>query len=85
MKVWSEKLTHRFHVQTDNSNDLEKAFALWIEIQEDKLQPPNEFLITLANILKRNDRPVPFPVPQADETTFTSKEKINSLIGALNS
>lgn len=57
----------------ERAGDVENALALWTEIQDDNVQPTNEFLITLVDLLQRNNRPVPFAIPARDETSSKSK------------
>lgn len=48
---------------SDYSGDPQKALGLWMQMQEEDVQPSDQFLCLLADILKRHDMEVPFTVP----------------------
>lgn len=45
------------------TDDVDKAFGLWTQMQDEDVQPTDEFLSKLASILQKHDRPIPFAVP----------------------
>uniref|UniRef100_A0A671LHB1 Leucine-rich PPR motif-containing protein, mitochondrial-like n=1 Tax=Sinocyclocheilus anshuiensis TaxID=1608454 RepID=A0A671LHB1_9TELE len=47
------------------TNDWQKAEATWMKMQEENLAPRERTLRLLADILKNNDKEVPFEVPEA--------------------
>ncbi|ODN04280.1 Leucine-rich PPR motif-containing protein, mitochondrial [Orchesella cincta] len=52
--------------------DADKALSVWTSMQEENLQPSVELLIYLADFLRKNDRPVPFVVPDDSELPSSS-------------
>ncbi|XP_046388703.1 leucine-rich PPR motif-containing protein, mitochondrial [Ischnura elegans] len=50
------------------SNDAEKAMGLWMQMQDEDVQPSDEFLKSLANLLRKNNMKVPFVEPKAEST-----------------
>ncbi|KAL1463787.1 hypothetical protein WDU94_015500 [Cyamophila willieti] len=44
--------------------ETDKALALWTQMQEDNETPSDEFLVSLATLLRQNGREVPFVVPK---------------------
>ncbi|XP_071440491.1 leucine-rich PPR motif-containing protein, mitochondrial [Hetaerina americana] len=59
----SEVYLHLLHSYC-KSNDAEKALGLWMQMQDEDVQPSDEFLITLAKLLRKNDIKVPFIEPK---------------------
>lgn len=57
---------------TVEAKDFEKASALWTQMQEEDIPPTDAFLVRLAGLLKDNNIPVPFAVPES------SKPKVSS-------
>lgn len=55
-----------------SKKDSEKALGLWTQMQEEDVQPTDEFLINLSNFLKSEGQPVPFVVPQTKTETKNS-------------
>uniref|UniRef100_A0A8C1NNH5 Leucine rich pentatricopeptide repeat containing n=1 Tax=Cyprinus carpio TaxID=7962 RepID=A0A8C1NNH5_CYPCA len=51
------------------TNDWQKAEATWMKMQEENLAPRERTLRLLADILKNNDKEVPFEVPEVKEPT----------------
>uniref|UniRef100_A0A8C1T712 Leucine rich pentatricopeptide repeat containing n=1 Tax=Cyprinus carpio TaxID=7962 RepID=A0A8C1T712_CYPCA len=51
------------------TNDWQKAEATWMKMQEENLAPRERTLRLLADILKNNDKDVPFEVPEVKEPT----------------
>lgn len=51
------------HIFTDKANNVDKAQSLWLQMQEENIHPTDHFLYTLSELLKRNDKPVPFSAP----------------------
>uniref|UniRef100_A0A671S180 Leucine-rich PPR motif-containing protein, mitochondrial-like n=1 Tax=Sinocyclocheilus anshuiensis TaxID=1608454 RepID=A0A671S180_9TELE len=49
------------------TNDWQKAEATWMKMQEENLAPRERTLRLLADILKNNDKEVPFEVPEVKE------------------
>lgn len=49
-----------------SKEDCEKALGLWTEMQDEDLQPSDQFLLKLNSFLKDNNREVPFVVPQIE-------------------
>uniref|UniRef100_A0A671S2L4 Leucine-rich PPR motif-containing protein, mitochondrial-like n=1 Tax=Sinocyclocheilus anshuiensis TaxID=1608454 RepID=A0A671S2L4_9TELE len=49
------------------TNDWQKAEATWMKMQEENLAPRERTLRLLADILKNNDKEVPFEVPEAND------------------
>uniref|UniRef100_A0A673JSJ6 Leucine-rich PPR motif-containing protein, mitochondrial-like n=1 Tax=Sinocyclocheilus rhinocerous TaxID=307959 RepID=A0A673JSJ6_9TELE len=49
------------------TNDWQKAEATWMKMQEENLAPRERTLRLLADILKNNDKEVPFEVPEGRE------------------
>lgn len=47
--------------------DSDKALSVWTLMQEENIQPSAELLIYLADFLQKNNRPVPFVVPERSE------------------
>ncbi|KAI5745851.1 hypothetical protein M8J76_014745 [Diaphorina citri] len=47
------------------SDDVDKALALWTQMQEDDETPSDQFLIQLSALLTKNGREVPFATPKA--------------------
>lgn len=45
------------------SNEPEKALGLWTKMQEENVTPDDIFLAKLAELLEKNDKPVPFTAP----------------------
>ncbi|KAG8226771.1 hypothetical protein J437_LFUL006294 [Ladona fulva] len=45
------------------TNDADKALGLWTQMQDEDVQPTDEFLISLAGLLRKNNKEVPFVVP----------------------
>lgn len=43
--------------------EVDKATALWTQMQEEDLKPSDEFLVQLGKLLKEHNRPVPFEIP----------------------
>uniref|UniRef100_A0A9J8B950 Leucine rich pentatricopeptide repeat containing n=1 Tax=Cyprinus carpio carpio TaxID=630221 RepID=A0A9J8B950_CYPCA len=54
------------------TNDWQKAEATWMKMQEENLAPRERTLRLLADILKNNDKEVPFEVPEVKEPTQCS-------------
>lgn len=52
----------------EKANDAQLALSLWIHLQGDDIQPTDEFLQMLAEILIKNNIPVPFTVPDKKES-----------------
>uniref|UniRef100_A0A8C1LUT4 Leucine rich pentatricopeptide repeat containing n=1 Tax=Cyprinus carpio TaxID=7962 RepID=A0A8C1LUT4_CYPCA len=50
-----------------HTNDWQKAEATWMKMQEENLAPRERTLRLLADILKNNDKEVPFEVPEVKE------------------
>ncbi|XP_069704273.1 leucine-rich PPR motif-containing protein, mitochondrial [Periplaneta americana] len=50
------------------SKDPDKALGLWTRMQEEDVQPTDEFLLSLGNFLKMEGREVPFIMPEGGET-----------------
>lgn len=46
-----------------DANDAEKAYSLLLRMQEQDEIPSDKFLVTLADLLRKNGREVPFQVP----------------------
>uniref|UniRef100_A0A8D8WCH4 Leucine-rich PPR motif-containing protein, mitochondrial n=1 Tax=Cacopsylla melanoneura TaxID=428564 RepID=A0A8D8WCH4_9HEMI len=46
------------------NNEADKALALWTQMQEDNETPSDKFLHSLATLLRKNGREVPFAVPK---------------------
>uniref|UniRef100_A0A672KZ30 Leucine rich pentatricopeptide repeat containing n=1 Tax=Sinocyclocheilus grahami TaxID=75366 RepID=A0A672KZ30_SINGR len=49
------------------TNDWQKAEATWMKMQKENLAPRERTLRLLADILKNNDKEVPFEVPEAND------------------
>jgi pentatricopeptide repeat protein len=49
------------------SKDPDKALGLWTRMQEEDVQPSDEFLSVLGNFLKKEGREVPFVIPEIVE------------------
>lgn len=49
--------------KADNVTD---ALGLWIQMQEEDIQPTSSFLICLAELLKRHEITVPFSIPEKE-------------------
>jgi pentatricopeptide repeat protein len=49
------------------SKDTDKALGLWTRMQEEDMQPSDEFLSALCNLLKEEGREVPFVIPEIVE------------------
>uniref|UniRef100_T1IYE6 Pentacotripeptide-repeat region of PRORP domain-containing protein n=1 Tax=Strigamia maritima TaxID=126957 RepID=T1IYE6_STRMM len=66
----------------DKRNDHENALDVWTLMQEEDVRPSERTLVFLANILKRNDRSVPFAVPEVkvESTATSSKSPIQKAI-----
>ncbi|XP_046740145.1 leucine-rich PPR motif-containing protein, mitochondrial [Diprion similis] len=47
----------------DKENAWNAGFKLWQQITEQEIEPSDRFLAILADLLKRNNQPVPFEVP----------------------
>uniref|UniRef100_A0A8C2J099 Leucine rich pentatricopeptide repeat containing n=1 Tax=Cyprinus carpio TaxID=7962 RepID=A0A8C2J099_CYPCA len=54
------------------TNDWQKAEATWMKMQEENLAPRERTLRLLADILKNNDKEVPFEVPEPSSFCFFS-------------
>ncbi|XP_075224635.1 bicoid stability factor [Lycorma delicatula] len=46
------------------ADDTEKAIGLWTQMQEEDVQPTDEFLYELGTFLERKNEPVPFVIPK---------------------
>lgn len=51
----------------DKNNDVEKAMALWTQMQEEDTQPSDHFMWSLSELLKQNNLEVPFTVKKPSE------------------
>lgn len=64
-----------------DANDAEKAYSLLLRMQEQDEIPSDKFLVTLADLLRKNGREVPFQVPavakqiQEEPKVETKKQK----------
>lgn len=56
------------------ANDVDKALETWTSLQEENIEPSPEFLRMLASFLKKNDKPVPFVIPDDIEPIVKSAE-----------
>lgn len=56
-----------FFFLSEETNDWRKAEATWMKMQEENLAPRERTLRLLADILKNNDKEVPFEVPEVKE------------------
>lgn len=50
-----------------NRNDANKALGLWTKMQEENIPPSDDFLLKLAELLKKNSIDIPFVVPEGKE------------------
>jgi leucine-rich PPR motif-containing protein len=50
------------------SKEPDKALGLWTRMQEEDVQPSDEFLATLGKFLNTEGREVPFVIPEIVET-----------------
>lgn len=57
-------LINRLFVFLGKTDEIDKALALWTQMQDEDVQASNDFLIELGNLLKKHDRPVPFAIPE---------------------
>jgi pentatricopeptide repeat protein len=65
------------------SKDTDKALGLWTRMQEEDVQPSDEFLSALGNFLKEEGREVPFVIPEIVEAkpvadTYSGKKSHDS-------
>uniref|UniRef100_A0A671S1E1 Leucine-rich PPR motif-containing protein, mitochondrial-like n=1 Tax=Sinocyclocheilus anshuiensis TaxID=1608454 RepID=A0A671S1E1_9TELE len=72
------------------TNDWQKAEATWMKMQEENLAPRERTLRLLADILKNNDKEVPFEVPESLTPSMNSlfslcSEDIDSAVELLES
>ncbi|CAL8088007.1 unnamed protein product [Orchesella dallaii] len=58
--------------------DADKALSVWTSMQEENIQPSVELLIYLADFLRKNDRPVPFVVPDESELPSSAASATSS-------
>jgi leucine-rich PPR motif-containing protein len=52
---------------TGKSKETDKALGLWTRMQEEDVQPSDEFLSTLGMFLKKEGKEVPFFIPEVTE------------------
>ncbi|XP_071514137.1 leucine-rich PPR motif-containing protein, mitochondrial isoform X2 [Panulirus ornatus] len=45
-------------------NDCDKALGIWTSMQEENIEPSENFLLELGEFLQKNDREIPFVVPE---------------------
>lgn len=57
-------------------NDADKALGLWTQMQEEDMQPTDEFLLKLNEFLKKNGRDVPFVVPSVNSSMEAPRSNI---------
>ncbi|KAK7790048.1 hypothetical protein R5R35_008252 [Gryllus longicercus] len=57
-------------------NDSENALGLWVKMQEENVQPTDEFLRFLGNFLKEQGLPVPFVLPEVPIQSKTNENKV---------
>lgn len=55
------------------TDDVTRAAGLWTQMQEEDLQPNEEFLRQLGKFLQNKNQPVPFAIPNAAEELTLSK------------
>jgi len=63
-----------FWFYTGKSKEAEKALGLWTRMQEEDVQPSDEFLSALGNFLKNEGKEVPFVIPEITEVHKDKKE-----------
>ncbi|XP_046610097.1 leucine-rich PPR motif-containing protein, mitochondrial isoform X1 [Neodiprion virginianus] len=69
----------------NNENAWEEAFKFWQEMIEQEIEPSDRFLAILADLLKRNNQPVPFEVPVLQNfekfptTQNAKRQSVNSI------
>jgi len=63
-----------FWFYTGKSKDAEKALGLWTRMQEEDVQPSDEFLSALGTFLKKEGKEVPFVIPEVTEVHKGRKE-----------
>lgn len=56
-----------FWLYTGKSKEAEKALGLWTRMQEEDVQPSDEFLSALGTFLKNEGKEVPFVIPEVTE------------------
>uniref|UniRef100_A0A8C2L6Q7 Leucine rich pentatricopeptide repeat containing n=1 Tax=Cyprinus carpio TaxID=7962 RepID=A0A8C2L6Q7_CYPCA len=61
------------------TNDWQKAEATWMKMQEENLAPRERTLRLLADILKNNDKEVPFEVPEITYKAYDILKKADSM------
>lgn len=54
---------------SEETNDSQKAEAVWTKMQEENVIPRERTLRMLADILRNNGEEVPFEVPEVKEKT----------------
>jgi leucine-rich PPR motif-containing protein len=62
-----------YWISIGKSKDPDKALGLWTRMQEEDVQPSDEFLSTLGTFLKKEGREVPFVIPEVSEVTPVSE------------
>ena len=87
------KNVHQFHrieiyhylLQAYIKNDnVDKAYNLWLELQEDDVNPNDEFLANLGTFLKSHNQIVPFQIPEVSEFQRTRNTVTSSDINIGN-
>lgn len=59
-----------FWLFSEETNDWQKAEAIWTKMQEENVIPRERTLRLLADILKSNDQEVPFEVPEVKHQVY---------------
>ena len=63
-----------FWLYTGKSKEAEKALGLWTRMQEEDVQPSDEFLSALGTFLKNEGKEVPFVIPEVTEVHRDRRE-----------
>ena len=64
----------------DKKGEWNKGLSLWTQMQEDNIQPSNEFLIRLEHILVQNNEPVPFNLSSNTEPYSAIHKEFQNLL-----
>lgn len=59
------------------SDDVDKAIGLWTQMQDEDVQPSEQFLTKLGQLLQKHNKPVPFALPNEPKKVKEEDELLN--------
>ncbi|XP_067009709.2 leucine-rich PPR motif-containing protein, mitochondrial [Anabrus simplex] len=72
-------LFHHLLLSYCKAKDVDKALGLWTRMQEEDVQPTDQFLIELGNLLQKEGREVPFVIPSISKPPSPPSKPMESV------